>query len=85
MSEEKEKQENVDQELEQADDSEISQAKSHGEILKEQICEGQEIYKRSISSILLSSFTAGLEIGFSYLMLCSIFILFRQLTRRKFV
>jgi len=73
MSEEEEKQENVDQELDQADDSEISQAKSHGEILKEQIREGQEIYKRSISSILLSSFTAGLEIGFSYLMLCSIF------------
>ena len=74
MTEEKEKkQENIDQELDKAETSETSQAKSHGEILKEQICEGQEIYKRSTSSILMSSLTAGLEIGFSYLLMCSMF------------
>ncbi|MAW95285.1 MULTISPECIES: formate/nitrite transporter family protein [unclassified Leeuwenhoekiella] len=74
MSEEEEKkQENIDQELEKAESSEVTQAKSHGEILKEQICEGQEIYDRSTSSILMSSLTAGLEIGFSYLLMCSMF------------
>ena len=74
MSEEEEKkQQNIDKELEKEAPSEESQAKSHGEILKEQICEGQEVYKRSTSSILLSSLTAGLEIGFSYLLMCSMF------------
>ena len=74
MSEEEEKkQENIDKELHEAETSEVTQAKSHGEILKEQICEGQEVYKRSTSSILMSSLTAGLEIGFSYLLMCSLF------------
>ena len=40
MSEEEKKQQNIDQELEKSETSEESQAKSHGEILKEQICEG---------------------------------------------
>ncbi len=73
MSEKEIKQQNIDKELEKEEPSEESQAKSHGEILKEQICEGQEVYKRSTSSILLSSLTAGLEIGFSYLLMCSLF------------
>ena len=71
--EENNKQKNIDKELNKKAPSEDSQAKSHGEILKEQICEGQEVYKRSTSSILLSSLTAGLEIGFSYLLMCSMF------------
>ena len=74
MSEEEEKrQKNIDKELHEAEDSEVTQAKSHGEILKEQICEGQDVYNRSTSSILMSSLTAGLEIGFSYLLMCSMF------------
>ncbi len=73
MSEEEQKQQNINKELHQAESSEITQAKSYGEILKDQICEGQKVYQRSTSSILLSSLTAGLEIGFSYLLMCSLF------------
>jgi len=82
MSEE-EKQENIDQELEKSESSEESQAKNHGEILKEQICEGKKIYTLSTSSILLSSLTAGLELGFSYLMLCSVFYHFSDILPEK--
>ena len=76
MSEEEVKQENIDKELEKSEVSEDSQAKSHGEILKEQICEGKKIYTLSTSSVLVSSLTAGLELGFSYMMLCSVFFHF---------
>ncbi|MCF8714412.1 formate/nitrite transporter family protein [Joostella atrarenae] len=74
--EEKKKQEDIDNELHNSKKSDDNSAKSHGEILVEQICEGQEIYKRSTSSILLSSLAAGLEIGFSFLMICSVFYFF---------
>ncbi|WP_299155534.1 formate/nitrite transporter family protein [uncultured Christiangramia sp.] len=63
----------VNRELDNQDSQEKTMTKTHGEILKEQIIEGCETYDRSKSSILLSSFTAGLEIGFSFLMLCSLF------------
>ncbi|QLE02595.1 formate/nitrite transporter family protein [Galbibacter sp. BG1] len=76
MSEEEIKQRDIDKELDNSKVSNENAAKSHGEILKEQICEGQEIYKRSTSSILLSSLAAGLEIGFSFLMICSVFYYF---------
>jgi len=65
--------EKVDKELDSQDSQDKTMTKTHGEILKEQIIEGCETYDRSKSSILLSSFTAGLEIGFSFLMLCSLF------------
>lgn len=75
MSDEKTKkqQEEIDSELENSKTSEKENPKTHGEILKQQIIEGQETYDRSASSILLSSLTAGLEIGFSYLLLCTVF------------
>ncbi|MFV8282196.1 formate/nitrite transporter family protein [Christiangramia marina] len=63
----------VNKELDSQDSQGKTMTKTHGEILKEQIIEGCETYDRSKSSILLSSFTAGLEIGFSFLMLCSLF------------
>jgi len=63
----------VNRELDNQDSQDKTMTKTHGEILKEQIIEGCETYDRSKSSILLSSFTAGLEIGFSFLMLCSLF------------
>lgn len=53
--------------------SEKSSAKTHTDILREQISAGDASFKRSNSSILISSFTAGLEIGFSFLMICSLF------------
>lgn len=65
--------EKVNKELDSQDTQDKTMTKTHGEILKEQIIEGCETYDRSKSSILLSSFTAGLEIGFSFLMLCSLF------------
>ncbi|WP_416442007.1 formate/nitrite transporter family protein [Leeuwenhoekiella sp. A16] len=72
----KQKQEDIDNELENSESTNDNRAKTHGEILKQQIIEGQETYDRSSSSILLSSLTAGLEIGFSYLMLCAVFYFF---------
>ncbi|MCM5663318.1 formate/nitrite transporter family protein [Galbibacter mesophilus] len=76
MDKEEKKLQDIDKELDKSQKSNETAAKSHGEILKEQICEGNEVYKRSTSSILLSSLTAGLEIGFSYLMICSVFFYF---------
>lgn len=71
--EKKKKQEKVDQEIDGSDQQQDgTKTKSHGEILKQQIIEGCETYDRSWSSILLSSFTAGLEIGFSFLMLATL-------------
>ncbi|WP_347374729.1 formate/nitrite transporter family protein [Aequorivita sp. Q41] len=69
----KEKQQNIDRELKNSKPSDSTTAKSHGEILKQQIIEGQETYDKKPVSILLSSLTAGLEIGFSYLMICALF------------
>ncbi len=50
--------------------SETENAKSHGEILRQQISDGQETFNKTASSLWLSSFSAGLEIGFSYLLIC---------------
>ena len=67
----------IDKEFEKTDESnDQTKTKSHGEILKQQIIEGCETYDRSTSSILLSSFTAGLEMGFSFLMICTVFSFF---------
>jgi formate/nitrite transporter FocA (FNT family) len=70
---EKEKQKKIDKEIEKSESPEKDTAKSHGEILREQLSDAQETYEKSPQSILLSSLTAGLEIGFSYLMICSLF------------
>ncbi len=43
---------------------------SHSEILREQVSEALDIYKKTNSSILISSFSAGLEIGFSFILIC---------------
>ena len=76
LKEEREKeqeQKNIDKKLEASVESEEANPKSHGEILKQQIIEGQETYDKHPVSILLSSLTAGLEIGFSYLLLCTLY------------
>ena len=75
--EEKQKtQEKVDRELEESGVKDDDRTRTHGEILKQQVMEGCETYDRSPRSILLSSFTAGLEIGFSFLMICTVFSFF---------
>ncbi len=66
-------QENIDKQIENSESSDVNTAKSHGEILKQQIIEGQETYDKNPISILLSSLTAGLEIGFSYLLICTMY------------
>jgi formate/nitrite transporter FocA (FNT family) len=65
-------QEKVDRELEEPGVKDDDRTRTHGEILKQQVMEGCETYDRSPGSILLSSFTAGLEIGFSFLMICTV-------------
>lgn len=68
-----EEQKNIDRELKNSESSELTNAKSHGEILKQQICDGQETFNKNSISIVLSSLTAGLEIGFSYLLICALY------------
>ncbi|MCF8056372.1 MAG: formate/nitrite transporter family protein [Desulfocapsa sp.] len=72
-NEKSQKQENIDSKLENPETSGQDTAKSHGEILKQQIVDGQATFDKSSSSILLSSLTAGLEIGFTYLLMCILY------------
>jgi formate/nitrite transporter FocA (FNT family) len=67
------KQNKIDYDLKNPEISGEDTAKSHGEILKQQIIEGQLMFNKSPGSILLSSLTAGLEIGFSYLLMCTLY------------
>lgn len=71
--EEKAIQENIDSEIKKSKKSAKDTAKSHGEILREQLIEGLETYDRNLKSIFLSSLTAGMEIGFSYLLMGTLF------------
>lgn len=70
---EAEKQRDIDKELSKSNSKGKDTAKTHGEILRDQIIDAQETYDKSPQSIFTSSLTAGLEIGFSYLMLCSLY------------
>ena len=47
--------------------------KSQEEILVDQLCEGLEVYKEHEGKVFLSSYTAGLEIGFSYLLIAILY------------
>lgn len=49
--------------------SEEDSAKSHDEILGDQISDGELTFKKTSISLWLSSFSAGLEIGFSFLLI----------------
>lgn len=73
----RDQQNRVEEEL-KSESNDSTKTKTHGEILKQQIIEGCETYDRGKRSILLSSFTAGLEIGFSFLMICSVFSFFQD-------
>lgn len=72
-NENSQKQKNIDSELANPEQSKQDTAKSHGEILKQQIVDGQVTFNKSSSSILLSSLTAGMEIGFTYLLMCTLY------------
>lgn len=76
VSEKEISQEEIDKELNKFDHVSEKSVKSHGEILNEQIQEGQETFEKNLKGTFLSSITAGLEIGFSFLLLCSVYSLF---------
>ncbi len=69
-------QKEIDSELRKFDHASEKSVKSHGEILNEQIQEGLETYKKNMKGTFLSSLTAGLEIGFSFLLLCTVYATF---------
>ena len=66
----------VEDELQKSADSKTASSKSHGKILSEQLTEASETYARSSAGTFFSAVIAGLEIGFSYLLLCTVFHLF---------
>ncbi|MUP45717.1 formate/nitrite transporter family protein [Gramella sp. BOM4] len=75
--EEKHKQkEKVDRELKSSENEEDGSSRTHGEILRRQINEACKTYDRNTPSILVSSFTAGLEISFSFLLIATVFNFF---------
>jgi len=75
--EQEKKQKQIDSELKENEDkSDEGKPRKHGEILNEQLEEGKEVFDNSTGSILLCSFTAGLEIGFSFLLMCTVFTFF---------
>jgi len=74
---EEQKQKNIDSELKDSENtSNEGKPRKHGEILNEQLEEGKAVFGNSPGSIALCSFTAGLEIGFSFLLMCSVFTYF---------
>ncbi|WP_339878446.1 formate/nitrite transporter family protein [uncultured Algoriphagus sp.] len=69
----KELQNEIDTELKNSKSKSRDSAKTHGEILRDQIIDALEVYDKRTTSLFTSSLTAGLEIGFSYLMLCTLY------------
>ena len=69
----KELQKEIDTELKNSKSKSKDSAKTHGEILRDQIIDALEVYDKRTTSLFTSSLTAGLEIGFSYLMLCTLY------------
>jgi formate/nitrite transporter FocA (FNT family) len=53
----------------------IDSVDEHRDILSRVIREGEEIFKINNRAIMLSAIIAGLEIGFSYLLICSLYYL----------
>ncbi|MFC5625267.1 formate/nitrite transporter family protein [Algoriphagus winogradskyi] len=68
-----EHQKEIDKELRNSKSKSADSLKTHGEILRDQIIDALETYDKSYQSLFTSSLTAGLEIGFSYLMLCTLY------------
>ncbi|MEO6232692.1 MAG: formate/nitrite transporter family protein [Ferruginibacter sp.] len=66
----------IEDELKKSADLDTNSSKSHGKILAEQLTEALDTYSRSSAGTFYSSLIAGLEIGFSYLLLCTVFTFF---------
>ena len=63
----------IDNQLRKSKSKSVDSAKTHGEILRDQITDAMEVYDKRDRSLFTSSLTAGLEIGFSYLLLCTLY------------
>ena len=72
MTEKEENQKNIEQ-IENNMEEHTNVQKSQEEILVDQLCEGIEVYKSHTGKVFLSSFAAGLEIGFSYLLIAILY------------
>ena len=71
--------EDVDTIKKVANDDNLSKPKSYASILVEQVIDAKETFNRSLGSLFTSAFTAGLEIGFSLLVILSAFALLSDL------
>ena len=65
--------------------NEVVYSKEYTEILSSVIHEGEEIYKKKPQAIFLSSCIAGLEIGFSYVLVCAVFFLLHGLIEDPYI
>lgn len=74
MKEEEKDQTEQQKELEKKS-NEVVYSKEYTEILSSVIHEGEEIYKKESKAIFLSSCIGGLEIGFSYVLVCALFFM----------
>lgn len=75
MENEQNDQEEFQKDLEK-NSNEIDGVEEYRDILSRVIHEGEEIFKIKNQAITLSAVIAGLEIGFSYLLICTIYYLF---------
>ena len=74
MKEEEKEQEEHQKDLEK-ESKEVEESKNYKEILGSVIHEGEEIFKIKKRAMFLSSSIAGLEIGFSYVLICTVYFL----------
>ncbi len=74
MKEKEKKQEEHQKKLEEKSDQ-VKSGKKYSDILSRVIHEGDEMFKIKNKAIFLSAILAGLEIGFSYFMICTLYYL----------
>jgi formate/nitrite transporter FocA (FNT family) len=74
MKEEDKKQEKHQKDLEKIS-NEVEESRKYSEILSSVIHEGEQIFKIKKRAMFLSACIAGLEIGFSYMLICTLYFL----------
>ncbi len=75
MKEEDKKQEEYQKDLEEKSDK-IKSNQGYSDILSRVIHEGEGLFKINNKAMFLSAIIAGLEIGFSYVLVCAVYYLF---------
>lgn len=69
----------IDKKVEEAQkDNSQEKPKSQLEILVDQLCEGIETYREKESKVFISAITAGLEIGFSFLLIAILYTILKN-------